>query len=167
MRPLEPTVLGQLYRRHAPALRLYARQWGGGADDLVQNAFVRLAQQVPPPDNVAAWLYKVVRNEALTDQRAASRRRRREQRTGAPEEWFTTAEDRLDANEAARRLAELPLEYREVIVARLWGGLTFEEVAALVGCSTPTAHRRYHAGLDQLRERLEGRWTPNPTAPTA
>jgi RNA polymerase sigma-70 factor (ECF subfamily) len=167
MRPIEPTVLGQLYRRHAPALRLYARQWGGAADDLVQNAFVRLAQQVPPPNHVAAWLYGVVRNEALTALRSAARRRRREQRAGAPEEWFSPAEDRIDAGEAARRLADLPLEMREVIVARLWGGLTFEEVAALVGCSTPTAHRRYYAGLDQLRERLEGRWTPNRTAPTA
>jgi RNA polymerase sigma factor (sigma-70 family) len=165
MRPMEPMVLGQLYRRHAPALLLYARQWGGSAEDLVQNAFVRLAQQVPPPENVPAWLYRVVRNEALAAQRGAARRRRREQRVGAPEEWLSPAEDRIDADEAARRLAELPLELREVIVARLWGGLTFEEVAALVGCSLPTAHRRYHAGLDQLRERLEGRWTHNP-APT-
>ena len=65
MRPMEPTVLGQLYRQHAPALRLYARQWGGSAEDLVQNAFVRLAQQAPPPEQVLPWLYRVVRNEAL------------------------------------------------------------------------------------------------------
>ncbi len=166
MRPLEPTVLGQLYRQHAAALRLYARQWGGSAEDLVQNAFVRLAQQVPPPDNVPAWLYRVVRNEARAAYRSAARRRQREQRAGVPEAWLGPSDDRLDADEAARRLAELPLELREVIVARLWGGLTFEEIAALVGCSLPTAHRRYHAGLDQLRERLEGRWTPHPTAPT-
>jgi RNA polymerase sigma-70 factor (ECF subfamily) len=165
MRPIEPTVLGQFYRQHAPALRLYARQWGASADDLVQDAFVRLAQQAPPPDNAIAWLYRVVRNGALTAQRGAARRRRREQRAGAPEEWLSPAEDRIDAGEAARRLAELPLELREVIVARLWGGLTFEEIAALVGCSLPTAHRRYHAGLSELRERLEGRWTRNP-APT-
>jgi RNA polymerase sigma-70 factor (ECF subfamily) len=163
---MEPTVLGQLYRRHAPALRLFARQWGDGAEDLVQEAFVRLARQVPPPENVAAWLYRVVRNGALAARRGAARRRRREQRAGSPEEWFGSSDDRIDADEAARRLAELPLELREVIVARLWGGLTFEEVAALVGCSTPTAYRRYHAGLDQLRKRLDGRWTRNPTAPT-
>ncbi len=167
MRPIEPTVLGQLYRRHAPALRLYARQWGESDDDLVQDAFVRLARQAPPPDNAVAWLYGVVRNEARAARRGAGRRRRREQKAAPPEEWLSPAEDRIDAGEAARRLAELPLELREVIVARLWGGLTFEEVAALVGCSTPTAHRRYHAGLEQLRERLEGRCTRHPTAPTA
>ena len=163
---MEPTTLGELYRRHAPALRLYARQWGSSAEDLVQTAFVRLAQQSPPPDRALPWLYRVVRNEALAAHRTATRRRRREQGASTPEGWFSTAPDRLDTAEATRLLAELPLELREVIVARLWGGLTFEDIARLVGCSLPTSHRRYQTGLAQLRERIEGRWTPTPTAPT-
>jgi RNA polymerase sigma-70 factor (ECF subfamily) len=48
----------------------------------------------------------------------------------------------------------LPLDEREVIVAHLWGGLTFEQIAAVAGCSSSTAHRRYAAGLSALRERL-------------
>jgi RNA polymerase sigma-70 factor (ECF subfamily) len=163
MGPIEPAVLGQLYRQHAPAMRLYARQWDTAGEDIVQEAFVRLAQQAPPPERVLPWLYRVVRNEALAGLRTAARRRRRERHAGSAEAWFSPADDRLDADEAVRHLAELPLDLREVIVARLWGGLTFEEVAALAGCSLPTAHRRYHAGLAQLRERLEGRWTHTPT----
>ena len=163
MRPMEPTVLGRLYRQHAPALRLYARQWGDGAEDLVQDAFVKLAQQAPPPEQVLPWLYTVVRNEALTTRRSAARRRRREERAGTPEAWFGRTDDRLDADEVTRRLTELPLELREVIVARLWGGLTFEEVAVLVGCSKQTAHRHYHLGLSQLRARLAGECTQTPT----
>jgi RNA polymerase sigma-70 factor (ECF subfamily) len=161
---MEPTVLGRLYRQHAPALRLYARQWGGSAEDLVHEAFLRLAQQTPPPENVLPWLYRVVRNEALSGHRTATRRRQREQRASAAEAWFATPEDHLDAAEATNQLAQLPLELREVIVARMWGGLTFEEIARLVGCSLPTAHRRYLTGLGQLRERLEGQWKHNPPA---
>jgi RNA polymerase sigma-70 factor (ECF subfamily) len=63
-------------------------------------------------------------------------------------------------------LAELALELREVIVARLWGGLTFAEIAEMVGCSLATAQRRYQAGLIELRERLEGRWMPTYRTPT-
>jgi RNA polymerase sigma factor (sigma-70 family) len=163
MRPLDPEALGRLYRRHAPALRLYARQWPGAGDDVVQEAFVRLAGQCPPPENVLPWLYRVVRNAALAGRRAADRRRRREANACAPEAWFSASEDSLDAREAARQLAELPLEMREVIVARLWSGLTFEQVAQLVGCSLATAYRRYQSGLTELRERIEGRWTPHPT----
>ncbi len=165
MHSMEPTVLGRFFRQHAPALLLYARQWGGSAEDVVQEAFVRLAQQTPPPEQILPWLYRVVRNAALMMHRSGARRRQREQRASKPEAWFATNEDRLDGDEATRLLAELPLELREVIVARLWGGLKFEEIAGVVGCSLPTAHRRYHTGLTQLRERLEGRWTHTPTTP--
>ena len=166
MPSIEPDALGRLYRQHAPALRLYARQWPGVGEDLVQDAFVKLARQSPPPERVLPWLYRVVRNRALAASRAAARRRRREGRAGAPEAWFAAVDDQLDAQDAVRHLAALPLELREVIVARLWGGLTFEEIARLVGCSLPTAHRRYQAGLTELRERLDGRWTRNPPVPT-
>lgn len=155
MPPLTPHDLGRLYRQQAPALRLYARQWPGFAEDAVQDAFVALARQDPPPGRILPWLYQVVRNNAAAEGRSAARRRRRETAAGAPEAWFAPTDDRLDAADAARALAGLPLESREVIVARLWGGLTFDDVAHLVGCSLPTAHRRYHAGLDELRTRLK------------
>ena len=85
-------------------------------------------------------------------------------RVSAPEAWFAPTSE--DADEAARLLAALPLELREVVVARLWGGLTFDDLARLLGCSAPTVHRRYRAGLERLRERLEGPCTPNPASPT-
>jgi RNA polymerase sigma-70 factor (ECF subfamily) len=160
MPAIGPDLLGRLYRQHAPALRLYARQWPDVADDVVQDAFISLARQSVSPESVLPWLYRTIRNAALSAQRAAARRRRREGVASSPEAWFAATEDRLAAAEAAGKLAEVPLEMREVIVARLWGGLKFEEVAALVGCSLATAHRRYQAGLAALRERLEGRCTP-------
>jgi DNA-directed RNA polymerase specialized sigma24 family protein len=68
---------------------------------------------------------------------------------------------------AARLLAELEPDVRELIIARLWGGLTYEEAARLQGCSLTTAHRRYQAGLARLHERLEARWnSTNSTATT-
>ena len=70
------------------------------------------------------------------------------------EEGFVLS-DPADARRlAAQALGRLPDEQRAVIVARIWGGLTFEEVAEAVGCSASAAHRRYHAGLEALRERL-------------
>ena len=165
MASIEPDILGRLYRQHAPALRLYARQWPGSGEDLVHDAFVQLARQSPPPTQVLPWLYRVVRNAALCAQRAAARRRRREGETSTPEAWFAAVEDQIDARDAARLLAALPLELREVIVARVWGGLTFEDIARLVGCSLATAHRRYQTGLAELRERMDGQWTRIPPLP--
>jgi len=166
MPPITPEELGRLYREHAPALRLYARQWFEGDEDPVQDAFVKLVQQPSIPDRVLPWLYRVVRNGALVAGRGAARRRRREVQVSASEAWFSTADDQIDGREATQLLAELPLDQREVVVARIWGGLTFDEVAELTGCSLPTAHRRYQAGLAVLRERLEGQWTPTRRAKT-
>src|SRR4051794_34143144 len=119
MPPVTPQELGQLYRQHAPALRLFARQWPGGARDGGQDALVAPARPAPPPGNRPPGLYRVVRTGALAASRSAARRRRREGVAGAAEAWFAPADDRLDAADAARRLADLLLEQREVIVARL------------------------------------------------
>jgi DNA-directed RNA polymerase specialized sigma24 family protein len=41
-----------------------------------------------------------------------------------------------------------------VIVARHWGGLSFEQIGAVAGCSASSAFRRYTAGVELLRQRL-------------
>ena len=164
MSRIGPEILGRLFDEHAAALALYARQWCDAPEDIVQDAFVALARQDSEPDRPVAWLYRVVRNGAIASARQSRRRRRREQRAADREvvpdgSWFAATDDQIDAEHAARLLAGLDAETREVIVARLWGGLTFEEIARLQGCSLTTAHRRYQAGLARLHERLESPWT--------
>ena len=156
--------LGRLYREHAPALRLYVRQWLEGDEDLVQDAFVRLAQQSPAPEQVLPWLYRVVRNGALAASRGGARRRRRQEQASASEAWFVAVDDRIDGREATRLLAELPLEQREVVVARIWGGLTFEEVASwqAARCRQRTAVFRPDWPLYERGSKAHGRKYPTP-----
>ena len=144
-------------------MRLYARQFdASAADDLVHEAFLALARQPRWPEPVLPWLYRAVRHRAIEAARAHARRRRRETIVATREPWFVPTEDRFEADEAAAALAELPLEQREIIVARIWGGLTFEEIASLVGCGLSTTFRRYQAGLAELKARLEGSHVPDP-----
>ena len=65
-----------------------------------------------------------------------------------------SAADRIDAGVAAAALESLSIELREVVVARIWGGLTFQQIGQLVGVSDSAAHRRYEAGLSALRQKL-------------
>src|SRR5439155_12214786 len=51
-------------------------------------------------------------------------------------------------------LAELPTEQRAIVHLKLWEGLTFEQIADLLGISPNTAASRYRYGLDKLRDRL-------------
>ncbi len=160
-----PELLGRLVDDHAAVLLLYARQWCDTPEDVVQEAFIKIASRKWEPDNPVAWLYRVVRNGALTSARAARRRRQHEAHAAAKTPaWFDNNTGcHLDADDAARALAALPLEQRETIVAHLWGGLTFEQIGELSDVSTSTAHRRYLAGLSALRERLRVEWPSKTT----
>lgn len=159
-----PEQLSRLVDDYAAALVLYARQWCAAPDDVVQEAFVKLAAQRKPPDNVAGWLYRVVRNGALAAARAERRRRHHESVAALRmPSWFTPTEAaRLDSETATEALQCLPPEQRETLVAHLWGGLTFEQIGELTGVASSTAHRRYLAGLSALRERLR---VPCPNDP--
>jgi len=159
-----PPEFSRLVDEHSAALVLYARQWCPAPEDVVQEAFLKLAGQVKSPDNPVAWLYRVVRNGAISAARSAQRRRRHEEAAGGRKPaWFVPAETGgLNEKAAGAALGELPLKQREIIVAHLWGGLTFEQIGPLAGCSSSTAHRRYLEGLKTLREKLE---KPCPSQP--
>ncbi|MBI1324740.1 sigma-70 family RNA polymerase sigma factor [bacterium] len=167
---MDPELLGRLIDRHAPALELYARQWCGSAEDVVQEAFVRLAVLETTPENPVAWLFRVVRNGAVNAGIASRRRKRHEEAAAANgPAWFQPdAGSEFDPDIVQVTLASLPIEQREVIVAHLWGGLSFQEIAELVHTSRSSVHRRYQAGIVTLRE-LMGVSCParsNPKDPT-
>lgn len=151
---MEPEHLAQLFHRHAAALVLYARQWCDCAEDVVQETFLKLSEQQPTPDPARPWLFRVARNAAISASRRSFRRRHRETAASASL-WFDAVDERLEIEEATQALQSLDAMYREVVVARIWGELTFEELAALQNCSVATAHRRYVEALRQLQKRLE------------
>ena len=160
---MTPHDFARLVDARGPALILYARQWCSAPEDVVQDALLKLAALRPPPRDAVAWLYRVVRNAAIDAGKAELRRRRRESAAARPARWFVEpAVDGLDAEAAVAALRRLPAEEREVIVARLWGGLSFEQIAEAAGCSASTAFRRFSAGIDALRREL-GVPCPNPS----
>jgi RNA polymerase sigma-70 factor (ECF subfamily) len=151
---MSPHEFTQLLDRYGPALLLYARQWCATPEDVVQDAFLELVALRRPPRTVVPWLYQVVRNAAIDAQRQARRRQAREA-AARTERWFVEPEvDGLDAAAAVAALEHLPLDQREAIVARLWGGLSFEEIAQIAGCSGSTAFRRFEAGIAELRRAM-------------
>lgn len=156
---MDSDELGRMIDQHAAALELYARQWCASAEDVVQEAFLKLSRQLTPPENPAAWLFRAVRNGAINAGVAEGRRRRHESVAAGVRGWFRSVGSEespgaIDPTDAEAELRQLPVEHREVIVAHLWGGLTFEQIGQVAGMSSSKAHRLYAAGLSTLRERL-------------
>jgi RNA polymerase sigma factor (sigma-70 family) len=156
--PIDAEQLGRLLDEHGPALALYAAQWTDAPDDCVQEALVELARQQPSPEHVVAWLYRVVKHRALNAARGARRRRERESQVMSerfPETGQPATFDGDEAIAATNALVQLEPQERELVVMRIWGNLTYEEIGTALNLSTATAYRQYERALTKLRNILE------------
>jgi len=153
------------YRELAPRLLLFARQWvpsAADAEDVVQTAFVKFWRHRPDaqPDHYPL-LYSAVRTCALDFQRGRERRQRREANPDAEilREDATFFDHAVERREEAAlleaALRELPPEQREIVVLRVWGGLTFAEIAMTLNQSINTVASRYRQALETLRRDLK------------
>jgi RNA polymerase sigma-70 factor (ECF subfamily) len=138
---------------------LYARTWLGehAAQDAVQVAFTRLLNLTAPPTDARAWLFRTVRNEAITRLRRKARRTRHGKLLSAQQPaWFEShCDDLIDARTAQDILMTLDAPQREVVVLRIWGQMSLKEIATIVGASLTTVHSRYKAALTAIKKRME------------
>jgi len=130
------------------------------AEDVVQEAFVRFwRHQRGLGGQPAALLLTSVRRAACDLARRDLRRARREEQSdggpGGNEPLFapwSDGDDRRAFIEAALR--RLPEEQREVLALKIWGELTFEQIAAQLDIPANTAASRYRYALSALRNEL-------------
>jgi len=148
----------ELVHTRLPDLVLFAKQWKqNSAEDIVQEAFLQLMKQAMKqkvlPDNPVAWLYTTVRNLSNNEHRSHHRRKRRELEVQTSKGLFEVpeTEQKEEIEQLIRKLELLDLEYREVIVAKIWGGLTLEEIAEMTGTSRSAVHRKWQEGLRRMR----------------
>ena len=118
----------------------------------MQEALIDLLRQTPAPDHPVAWLYKTVRRRAMNLARAERRRaKHHRQACEQRESWFLPADGVLDEPvDIEALLRRLPPLEREIVVARVWGELSYGEIADLVDGSTSSVHRRYQRALVEL-----------------
>ena len=152
-------LVAQWFDEHGAALLLYARQWVGTAeaDDCIQRVFVRLLTIGQLPREPRRWLFRAVRNEAISIWRSTRRRGKREQlvASNAPTWFQLEPDDPLRALEAQQALEALPNELREVVALRLWSGLTLADIAEVTEVAVSTVHARYATAIETLRQKLE------------
>ena len=145
--------------RHGAALVLLARQRVASradAEDVVQEAFIRFWRARGRAIDPVAFLYTCVSRCALDWQRTRGRRSRREQLAARPEAdpYFAGATDQDERRAAVEALLRgLPEDQREVVVMKIWGGLSFPQIAEALRISANTAASRYRYALDKLRAR--------------
>jgi RNA polymerase sigma-70 factor (sigma-E family) len=126
------------------------------ADDLVQTAATQLYvhwKKASRVEHLDAYTRKILINVYLAEQRTSWWKRVTPQRD--PGE-MPGAESDLDAAMDVRQaLAQLPAKQRAAVVLRYYGGLSVDETAAVMGCSTTNVRSQTSRGLARLRPVLD------------
>jgi RNA polymerase sigma-70 factor (ECF subfamily) len=160
---MRPRVFDEIVLPHLDAAFNYAR-WltrnDAEAEDVVQDACVRAIRFFSSlrDDNPRAWLFTIVRNTWYS---RVLRRAHVAAGTALSDEQHQWPDDALDPEErllqqhtvAVVRAAveQLPVDFREAIVLREIEGLSYKEIAAVVGVPMGTVMSR----LARARERLQ------------
>jgi RNA polymerase sigma-70 factor, ECF subfamily len=149
------------FDEHGAKLWLFARQKARSemdAEDLMQEAILEAAKRVkalPDPRLVFALIHRRAIDMARREHRRATREEAVAE--GTPAAWFdVSSEDRERVRIVQEALARLPEDYREVITLKIWGDLTFAEIAETLGVPPNTAASRYRYGLAELRQATKG-----------
>jgi RNA polymerase sigma-70 factor (ECF subfamily) len=167
----DPDSFNELIKRwERPIYALAYRQIGREEDarDVCQETFLRAFRALKGfrgQAKFSSWLYRIAINLC----RDWMRRERRTPVMQAPEDVdlmdlaaargpSESIEDRIGRNDLSRAveraMAVLPEEQRAAIVLKEYHGLTFQEIADLVGCPLSTVKTRLYQGLTVLRREL-------------
>ena len=143
---------------HAARLLLFARYQArceADAQDLVQEAIVeawgRRQDGEPPP---IALVFATIRRRAIDLARSDDSRTGREIRAAGevPDLWFDSlVEDRERDLLLQEAVSHMQAIYRDVVMLKVWGELTFAEIAEALDIPANTAASRYRYGLAELR----------------
>jgi RNA polymerase sigma-70 factor, ECF subfamily len=159
-----------IHRWERPIYALAYRQIGREEDarDVCQDTFLRAYRALNGfrgQAKFSSWLYRI----ALNLCRDWMRRERRTPVVQAPEDMdlmdlaaarepSESLEDRVGRHDLTRAveraMALLPEEQRTAIVLKEYQGLTFQEIADLLGCPLSTVKTRLYQGLTVLRREL-------------
>lgn len=146
--------VAELFRtRRQPMARLaYVLTHNGDlADEIVQDAFLRLHANWAGVEQPSAYLRRAVVNGCHSHHRhlAVVRRTPIEPATPAPAADHATTDDRLTA-----ALAELSFDHRTILALRYFCDLDDVEIATTLGIGRATVRTRAHRALDRLRKEL-------------
>lgn len=167
MAPLPEAEFNRMLVELLPRLRVQAfalTRQRSEADDLVQAAIgnaLAARHSFTPGTNFGAWMFRILRNRFLSDIR-----RRRETvdiDDASPAHLSRPAaqEDSLALQELRKHLGRLPADQRAALIMVTVQGMSYNEVAAAMGCAVGTAKCRVFRARQQLQAWMLGEEKPS------
>jgi RNA polymerase sigma-70 factor, ECF subfamily len=144
---------------------------GSDAADVLQDVFVKIFRKIGQfqgESSLKTWIYRIAIHEASNHRRSWLRRFRREpvsldarpaESPGPPSREDTPyqALEKIERQAQVRRaLASLAPPYRAVVVLREIDGMSYEEIAQVLGVAEGTVKSRLVRGRELLKRKLTG-----------
>jgi RNA polymerase sigma-70 factor, ECF subfamily len=157
----DPAAFESLVREFGDRLYRFVRRLVGErwAEDLTQECLVRIHRTVGayrPTGRFESWLYTLANNLCIDFLR---RRRPEVALAEAAESAGPEAPDRLEEDERRsailRAVERLPVDQKQVFLLREEAGMSFKEIADVLGCPLNTALGRMHYAMEHLRKALK------------
>ena len=121
------------------------------AHDLLQETLVEVWRRGRGHPVDDALVYRTIRRRAIDLGRRNDRRERRET-AAAPVHWWAESEEADDPDgEVENAVKALPANLRDVVLLKIWGGLTFRQVAEALSLPQGTVAPRYRSAIECLR----------------
>jgi RNA polymerase sigma-70 factor, ECF subfamily len=155
-----------LVERHALALARFVGRYASPEDveEVVQESLARAFESISQfrgESSFRTWLFAIARRQVLDRHRAS---RRREAMVPIEEGHAITSHDTLDsliASETGHRIRDamrrLTMTQREVFSLRAGEGLSYQEIAEVVGTTEGSARVHYYNALRTIKELLDDR----------
>lgn len=156
---MENDILEQLYSRYYQQLFLYAVSLAGSkedAEDLVANAFVK-ALTTFRSGNIAAWMYKVLRNEFFDLKKKRKWETSLEDNTPMQKDLSDQVVSRYIENEELswlyHQILTLPQQEREVMLLTIQTDRTDAQMADILGISVSNVRVLRHRAKKRIIEK--------------
>jgi RNA polymerase sigma-70 factor, ECF subfamily len=155
-----------LYAEHAPALLGYLRARGADQpEDVLGEVMLQVVRDLPTfkgsKRDFRAWTFTIAHHRLLDERRRSARRPAEAtpaaelERLGPLGDAEEDALRALSAERVANLLAQLSPDQQNVILLRVLGELTLEQVAEVIGKSPGAVKQLQRRGLEAIKSELE------------
>ena len=143
--------------KYGPQLLLFARtqtRCEEDAEDLLQEAITESAKKNEGKTPDLPLVYATIRRRAIDLARKNDRRTAREEMVTDQSDtyWF---DNTIEQNEMAQvidqSIKKIPEKFREILILKIWGEMTFAQIAETLNIPLNTAASRYRYGLEILK----------------
>jgi RNA polymerase sigma-70 factor (ECF subfamily) len=152
--------LFDLYHRRLYTFIYYRTHHRQTAEDITSTVFMKAFDGIgtfrPDRGNFSSWLYRIARNAVIDHYRSFKAA------ADIEDAWDISANVDIERDtdvaakleEVRQFLSQLPRQQRDVVVMRVWDGLSHKEIAEILGISEANAKMTYSRAMARIHKEI-------------